>query len=461
MVSNNRYLKPIIIALCFIVVFCTLACCGVQPLRPWFSETPRERHIEDGDRLMASYFNGQLNVIYSWAQRINAEIDNLMHNGVGIASLTVDIINCTGKIVNPEIDNLLRNGIGVASITADEATVKRLSVTEKTVTAALAMPARNQPPQPDGNPQIYYDSSLDRFRIFQEGGWRDLSPNVFISSDSLSSPLVLQGYLQATNIYASNSVIVKDSLSVGKELNAGEKMNVNGLATFTKGLSIGNGVEPAVLDATRGVTRLGNLDVNGFSAFNAFSRFNSAAKFFSNATVEGNLAVEGNANFNKALRIPKVQNNSYGEGSICYDAADKKIKFFNGASWKNVGETVSDTKAYVTRHTVAGLNSTWNISLWSDGYTELYTKRIIEPNQQEVQFQIPNDVCFPNNNFQVQATLEMYSGDLGTAAHTLYVFKNASDSGLFKVRVFKYPGGAIDRDIVINVFVYGYRQTEP
>ncbi|MBP5468382.1 MAG: tail fiber protein [Candidatus Riflebacteria bacterium] len=157
-----------------------------KPQRPWYSETPNPRHIANYDRLTAEYFNNQLNVIYNWAQNTNAELDNLLHNGIGVASLTVGILNCTNKILSP----------------------------------ALELQGRTQPSPPVNNGMIYFDSELQRFRVYQENAWRDLSSNIVIASDSLNNPLVIQGYISASNIYATESAVINKNLTVKGKLNA-------------------------------------------------------------------------------------------------------------------------------------------------------------------------------------------------------------------------------------------------
>jgi hypothetical protein len=65
---------------------------------------------------------------------------------------------------------------------------------------------------------IYYDNMLEKLRVYENGNWRDLS--VTIASDSIGAPLTILGYLQATDVYASQSVYVgKDAIIKGK-LNA-------------------------------------------------------------------------------------------------------------------------------------------------------------------------------------------------------------------------------------------------
>lgn len=68
---------------------------------------------------------------------------------------------------------------------------------------------------------IYYDNQLERLRVYEHGQWRDLS--VTIASDSIGAPLTILGYLQASDIYASQSAYI------GKDINV--KGNINGSGT--------------------------------------------------------------------------------------------------------------------------------------------------------------------------------------------------------------------------------------
>ena len=199
----------------------------VKPQRPWYSETPNPRHIANYDRLTAEYFNNQLNVIYNWAQNTNAELDNLLHNGIGVASLTVGILNCTNKIINPEWDNLLHNGNGVASITANLVKAQDLEIANSIDVPAIEFSGRSQPTPPVNNGMLYFDSDLQRFRVYQENAWRDLSSNYIINGTTLTNPLVIDGYLDTRNIY------INENASISKNLNVQGNINSSGTTTVT------------------------------------------------------------------------------------------------------------------------------------------------------------------------------------------------------------------------------------
>lgn len=245
--SNKRYLIVIILA----VIAITIAAIGsvkgavaTEPVRPWYLEPPevfQPTHIREGDRLYASYFNEQFNVIYNWAQLLNREWKNFT-NGTGIASITANLITAKDKIVTPVISIVKGNQ-----------------------------------PAPDGNGGlIYYDKDLDRFRAYQEGAWRDLSSNVYIASDTIGSPLTIQGYLQASNIYASNTVYAH---------------GVNNTGTLT---NTGNVV-------TEGLNANKRLKVPTFSS-------------------------------------TQTADSSLGKGSLYYDSTSNKLKAYNGSTWEDVAE---------------------------------------------------------------------------------------------------------------------------
>lgn len=225
-----------------------------KPQRPWYSETPNPRHIANYDRLTAEYFNNQLNVIYNWAQNTNTELDNLLHNGIGVASLTVGILNCTNKILSP----------------------------------ALELQGRTQPSPPVNNGMIYFDSELQRFRVYQENGWRDLSSNYIIDGNTLTNPLIINGYLESSNLY------VNENASITKNLNVG------GNASITKNLAV-----------------KGRLNASG------------------PATLES-------LKVNKAMKVPVTASTTLGVGSVYYDTTAGKLKVFNSSNnWDTVGNDIT------------------------------------------------------------------------------------------------------------------------
>ena len=215
------------LAIFWFLIALTAFCSGATPERPYYSETPNPRHIQNNDRLTAEYFNNQLNVIYNWAQRTHTELDNLLHNGVGVASLTVGILNCTNKIINPEWDNLLHNGNGVASITANLVKTQDLEISNKIDVPAIEFSGRSQPTPPVNNGLLYFDSDLQRFRVYQENAWRDLSSNYVINGTTLTNPLIIDGYLDTRNIY------INENASITKNLNVQGNINSSGTATVT------------------------------------------------------------------------------------------------------------------------------------------------------------------------------------------------------------------------------------
>ena len=225
---------------------------GATPQRPYYSETPNPRHIQNNDRLTAEYFNNQLNVIYNWAQRTHTELDNLLHNGLGVASLTVGILNCTNKILSP----------------------------------VLELEASSQPPSPPYNGMIYFDSNLQRFRVYQENAWRDLSSNYIIDGNTLTNPLIINGYLESSNLY------VNENASITKNINVG------GNASITK-----------------------NLNVKG--------------NIYSSGT-----AILKSLKVDKTFKVPTSASTTLGVGSIYYDATAGKLKAYNGSSWDIVGNDI-------------------------------------------------------------------------------------------------------------------------
>lgn len=92
---------------------------------------------------------------------------------------------------------------------------------------------------------IYYDNQLEKLRVYENGQWRDLS--VTIASDSIGAPLTILGYLQASDIYASQSAYI------GKDVNV--KGNINGSGTTRlNSLIVNNTLKiPTVASKTLGV----------------------------------------------------------------------------------------------------------------------------------------------------------------------------------------------------------------
>lgn len=241
------------LAIFWFLLTITLLCSGATPERPYYSETPNPRHIQNNDRLTAEYFNNQLNVIYNWAQRTNAELDNLLHNGLGVASLTVGVLNCTNKILSP----------------------------------VLELQASSQPPSPPYNGMIYFDSDLQRFRVYQENAWRDLSSNYIIDGNTLTNPLIINGYLESSYLY------VNENASITKNLNVG------GNASITK-----------------------DLDVKG--------------NIYSSGT-----AILKSLKVDKTFKVPTSASTTLGVGSIYYDTTAGKLKAYNGSSWDIVGKDIT------------------------------------------------------------------------------------------------------------------------
>lgn len=92
---------------------------------------------------------------------------------------------------------------------------------------------------------IYYDNMLERLRVYEHGQWRDLS--VSIASDSIGAPLTILGYLQASDIYASQSAYI------GKDVNVKGNVNASGTSTFNY-LKVNNALKvPTVAGAALGV----------------------------------------------------------------------------------------------------------------------------------------------------------------------------------------------------------------
>lgn len=86
---------------------------------------------------------------------------------------------------------------------------------------------------------IYYDNQLERLRVYENGQWRDLS--VSIASDSIGAPLTILGYLQATDLYASNSAYIKNGVyatgtSVFDRLKVNNALKVPTVASKTLGV---------------------------------------------------------------------------------------------------------------------------------------------------------------------------------------------------------------------------------
>lgn len=307
---------------------------AATPQRPWYSETPNPRHIANNDRLTAEYFNNQLNVIYNWAQRTNTELDNLLHNGIGVASLTVGILNCTNKIINPEWDNLLHNGIGVASITANLVKAQDLEIANSIDVPAIEFSGRSQPTPPVNNGMLYFDSDLQRFRVYQENAWRDLSSNIVITSDSLTSPLVIQGYISASNIYATNSAVINKNLTVKENINSSgtatiQNVNILNDSTINRNLTVKGNINSS------GTANIKNLNVTDNSTINK------------NLTVKGKLNASGPAileslKVNKTLKVPVTASTTLGVGSVYYDTVTGKLKVLNSSNtWDNVGTDIT------------------------------------------------------------------------------------------------------------------------
>ena len=305
-----------------------------KPQRPWYSETPNPRHIANYDRLTAEYFNNQLNVIYNWAQNTNAELDNLLHNGIGVASLTVGILNCTNKIINPEWDNLLHNGIGVASITVGLVKTQDLEISNKIDVPAIEFSGRSQPTPPVNNGMLYFDSDLQRFRVYQEDGWRDLSSNIVIASDSLTNPLIIQGYISASNIYATNSAVINKNLTVKENINSSgtatiQNVNILNDSTINRNLTVKGNINSS------GTAYLKNLNVTDNSTINK------------NLTVKGKLNASGPAileslKVNKTLKVPVTASTTLGVGSVYYDTTAGKLKVLNSSNtWDTVGNDIA------------------------------------------------------------------------------------------------------------------------
>lgn len=261
MVSNSRTVNNIIGALLAIIL--TFLCFGstyaVEPEKPW----PED--LGDGDRLYASYLNGMFGVLYNWCQNKQIILDNLLNNGNGVASVTARL----GKFDNlsvPELDNLLHNGTGIASLTAN--LLKALQEVEAPlykVNGRADAPSVNTD---DG--YIYYDIDTQRLMGYQEGHWRDLSPLTIVGTDSLHSPLIIEGYLETTNSYVENRVVIG---------NASESHNEIG--TVSAKIDFGN---------------------------------------------DGAIRIPVNSN-------PNQLNTEFGTGSIAYNPTTKKLLIYDGSSW--------------------------------------------------------------------------------------------------------------------------------
>lgn len=261
MVSNSRTVNNIIGALLAIIL--TFLCFGstyaVEPEKPW----PED--LGDGDRLYASYLNGMFGVLYNWCQNKQIILDNLLNNGNGVASVTARL----GKFDNlsvPELDNLLHNGNGIASLTSN--LLKALQEVEAPlykVNGRADAPSVNTD---DG--YIYYDIDTQRLMGYQEGHWRDLSPVTVVGTDSLHSPLIIEGYLETTNSYVENRVVIG---------NASESHNEIGTASAK--IDFGN---------------------------------------------DGAIRIPVNSN-------PNQLNTEFGTGSIAYNPTTKKLLVYDGTSW--------------------------------------------------------------------------------------------------------------------------------
>lgn len=81
--KNPHYIFAVII---FFYVALNSVFAEKKPVRPYYSETPTKRHIQNNDRLTAEYFNNQLNVIYNWAQNLDHDFTEYLINNVPIAS---------------------------------------------------------------------------------------------------------------------------------------------------------------------------------------------------------------------------------------------------------------------------------------------------------------------------------------------------------------------------------------
>lgn len=261
MVSNSRTVNNIIGALLAIIL--TFLCFGstyaVEPEKPW----PED--LGDGDRLYASYLNGMFGVLYNWCQNKQIILDNLLNNGNGVASVTARL----GKFDNlsvPELDNLLHNGTGIASLTAN--LLKALQEVEAPVYKINGRADAPSVNTDDG--YIYYDIDTQRLMGYQEGHWRDLSPLTIVGTDSLHSPLIIEGYLETTNSYVENRVVIG---------NASESHNEIG--TVSAKIDFGN---------------------------------------------DGAIRIPVNSN-------PNQLNTEFGTGSIAYNPTTKKLLIYDGSSW--------------------------------------------------------------------------------------------------------------------------------
>lgn len=333
--SNKRYLIVIILA----VIAITIAAIGsvkgavaTEPVRPWYLEPPevfQPTHIREGDRLYASYFNEQFNVIYNWAQLLNREWKNFT-NGTGIASITANLITAKDKIVTPVISIIKGNQ-----------------------------------PAPDGNGGlIYYDKDLDRFRAYQEGAWRDLSSNVYIASDTIGSPLTIQGYLQASNIYASNTVYAHGVNNTGTLTNTGNVTIVgntvaSGTLTVNKALTTKAGI-----NNTGTLTNTGNVTIVGNTVASGTLTVNEALTTKAGINNTGNVVTEG-LNATKRLKVPtysstQTADSSLGKGSLYYDSTNNKLKAYNGSTWVDVA---SGTGEWTTSSTTGNKTINGNLNL--------------------------------------------------------------------------------------------------
>lgn len=331
---NDKRSPHFYLAIFWLLISIVTLCSGATPQRPYYSETPNPRHIANNDRLTAEYFNNQLNVIYNWAQRTHTELDNLLHNGIGVASLTVGILNCTNKIINPEWDNLLHNGVGVASITVGLVKTNDLEISNKIDVPAIEFSGRSQPTPPVNNGMLYFDSDLQRFRVFQENGWRDLSSNYIIDGTTLTNPLIIDGYLDTRYVYVNNNASISKNLFVGENINSSgtatiQNVNILNDSTINRNLTVKGNINSS------GTANIKNLNVTDNSTINK------------NLTVKGKLNASGPAileslKVNKTLKVPVTASTTLGVGSVYYDTTAGKLKVLNSSnSWDTVGNDIA------------------------------------------------------------------------------------------------------------------------
>lgn len=134
---------------------------------------------------------------------------------------------------------------------------------------------------------IYYDNMTERMRIYENGQWRDLS--VTIASDSIGAPLTILGYLQANDIYATQSAYI------GKDVNVKGNVNASQSAYIGKDVNV-----------------KGNVNASGTSTFNYLK-------------------------VNNALKVPTVASAALGVGSIYYNPTTKKLNILNSSNqWEPI-----------------------------------------------------------------------------------------------------------------------------